>query len=78
MAMFLAMLRPAKKHLQGKCWDEVRKTVWQKDADGQYGFKKAHAISYSLACVVNMNLVSEGIDTQSFIDEDMSYANLFA
>lgn len=58
LAMFLAVMRPAKKHLQGLTWKEVAKTVWDKDRDG-YAFKKAHAISYAQLVVVHMNLLKE-------------------
>jgi hypothetical protein len=58
LAMFLAVMRPAKKHLQGLTWKEVAKTVWEKDNEG-YSFKKAHAISYAQLVVVHMNLLKE-------------------
>jgi hypothetical protein len=58
LAMFLAVMRPAKKHLQGLTWKEVAKTVWDKDSDG-YSFKKSHAIAYAQLVVVHMNLLKE-------------------
>lgn len=61
MAMFLALIRPAKRHLVGKSWDEVALSVWSKSDDGSYGFKHSHAISYSHLVVVHMNLIVEGI-----------------
>jgi len=59
MAMFLAIIRPAKRHLIGKAWKEVAKTIWEKPTDGTYHFKKAHAVSYAHLVVVNMNLLCE-------------------
>jgi len=59
MAMFLSVLRPGKKHLIGKRWLDVAKTIWDKPADDTYYFKKAHAISYSHLVVVNMNLLCQ-------------------
>ena len=59
LAMFLAVIRPAKRHLIGKPWDEVAKTVWEKPTDDSYYFKKAHGIAYSHLVVVNINLISE-------------------
>jgi len=59
LAMFLAVIRPAKRHLVGKTWTEVAKTVWEKPADDTYYFKKAHAISYAHLVAVNVNLISE-------------------
>ena len=59
LAMFLAVIRPAKRHLVGKPWAEVAKTVWEKPADDTYYFKKAHAVSYAHLVAVNVNLISE-------------------
>lgn len=57
LAMFLAIIRPGKKHLIGLPWREVAKTVWEKDSDG-YIFKKSHSVSYAHLVVVHMNLLS--------------------
>jgi hypothetical protein len=58
LAMFLAIIRPAKKHLLGKKWVDVAKEVWEKDADGEYSFKKSHSIAYAHLVVVHMNLLT--------------------
>jgi hypothetical protein len=58
LAMFLAVIRPAKRQLIGKTWKEVADTVWDK-VEGEYSFKKAHAIAYSQLVVVNLNLLCE-------------------
>lgn len=59
LAMFLAIIRPAKRHLIGKSWAEVAKTIWDSSGDG-YHFKKSHSISYSHLVVVHMNLIASG------------------
>ena len=60
LAMFLAIIRPAKRHLIGKTWQEVANTVWDNSGDGKsYAYKRAHAISYSQLVVVNMNLLND-------------------
>lgn len=61
LAMFLAIIRPAKNHLIGKKWAEVEQTVWEKD-DGEYSFKKSHSFAYAQLVVVNMNMIKNGID----------------
>ena len=61
LAAVLAMIRPAKRHLIGKSWPDVMKEVWIKPSDGAYYFKKAHAIAYAHAVVVQMNLICEGL-----------------
>ena len=58
LAMFLAIIRPSKKHLIGLPWSEVAKTVWEKDGDG-YHFKKSHSVAYAQLVVVHMNLLEE-------------------
>jgi len=58
MAMFLSVIRPAKRHLIGKTWREVAETVWEKPADDSYYFKKAHGVAYSHLVCVHMNLLS--------------------
>lgn len=62
MAMFLSVIRPAKRHLIGETWAEVAKTVWDKPAEDEYYFKKSHAVAYAHLVVVNMNLLSNFTD----------------
>jgi hypothetical protein len=59
MAMFLALIRPGKRHLIGKTWREVAATVWEKTENDVYFFKKSHSISYAHLVVVNMNLLTQ-------------------
>lgn len=59
LASVLAMIRPAKRYLIGKDWSIVKKEVWQKPSGDEYFFKKAHAIAYAAAIVVQMNLICE-------------------
>jgi len=56
LAMFLAAIRPGKKHLIGLPWNEVSKNIWEKE-EGTYSFKKSHAVAYSHLVVVHMNLL---------------------
>ena len=58
LAMFLAVIRPAKRHLIGLSWAEVACSVWEKPQDGGYYFKKSHSVSYAHLVVVNMNLAN--------------------
>lgn len=64
MAMFLAIIRPGKKHLQHKSWAKVDQDVWTKTDEG-YAFKQSHATSYAMAVVVHMNLIEELEDDQA-------------
>jgi DNA polymerase III alpha subunit len=61
LAACLAIIRPAKKHLLGKPWSDVMQEVWTKPTTEDYYFKKAHAVAYAMAVVVQMNLICEGI-----------------
>jgi hypothetical protein len=62
LMMFMAIIRPAKRHLIGLPWREVAKTIWDKSEDGQYAFKKSHSCAYSHLVVVNMNLLRDFAD----------------
>jgi len=64
LAMFLAVIRPAKRHLIGRTWQEVAATVWNKPEDGSYAFKKSHAISYSHLVAVNINLLTQASEQE--------------
>ncbi len=63
LAMILAIIRPAKAYLQQSSWEEIRRDVWVKVEGGNYQFRKSHAISYSLAIIVNLNLLIEKLST---------------
>ena len=58
LAMFLAVIRPAKRHLLGRTFKEINQTVWDKDHTG-YSFKRSHAVAYAQLVVVHMNLLKE-------------------
>ena len=59
MAMFIAALRPGKKHLLGKPWAEIAKEIWTKVDDDEYAFKQSHSISYAVLVALHMNIVDE-------------------
>ena len=59
LAMLLAIIRPAKRHLIGETWKTVAESVWEKTEDG-YQFKRSHAVAYAHLVIVNMNLISLG------------------
>jgi hypothetical protein len=64
LAMFLAVIRPAKRHLIGQTWQEVAESVWERPVDDSYYFKKAHAISYAHLVAVNINLLSQASEQE--------------
>lgn len=59
LAMVLALIRPGKRYLLNKSWDDIERDVWKPAEDGEYVFKKSHAISYALVIVAQMNLMEE-------------------
>jgi len=61
LAAVLAMIRPAKRYLIGKDWTTVMSEVWTKPENDEYYFKKAHAVAYAAAIVVQMNLICENL-----------------
>jgi DNA polymerase III alpha subunit len=62
LAMFLALIRPGKKHLIPICekngFESIKDDIWQKTEES-YFFKKSHATSYACVIVVQMNLICE-------------------
>jgi hypothetical protein len=66
LAMFLAILRPGKKHLISNPWTEVEKTIWIPD-ETQYFFKKSHSVAYAHLVVIHMNILEE---IELLIDRD--------
>jgi len=58
LAAVLAIIRPSKKYLLDADWATIMKEVWIKPSDNSYYFKKAHATSYAVAVVVQMNLLT--------------------
>lgn len=70
LAVVLALMRPAKRHLLRKSREEIDREIWSKEADG-YAFKKSHAIAYAMSIVVQLNLMIEGIvETLDGTNED--------
>jgi DNA polymerase III alpha subunit len=61
LAAVLAMIRPAKRYLIGKDWTTIMTEVWIRPTTDEYYFKKAHAVAYAVAIVVQMNLICEQI-----------------
>jgi hypothetical protein len=64
LSMFLALLRPGKKHLIPVCEKEgfqsIKNEIWTK-TDDAYFFKKAHAVAYAHVIVVQLNLLCERV-----------------
>ena len=72
LAMILAIIRPGKRHLLGKTWNDMKETIWEKPKNNEYYFKKAHAIAYAMAIVVQMNLICEQLNEQGRNTSPMS------
>ena len=64
LAAVLAIIRPAKRQLMYKEWEDILAEVWVRPQDGGYFFKKSHAVAYAHAIVVQMNLIKR--DKYSF------------
>lgn len=64
LADTIALIRPGKRHLlnaYNKNKHLVRTELYRREADGQYYFKKGHAISYALTIVLQLHLIKGGI-----------------
>jgi hypothetical protein len=61
LAVILAIIRPAKRHLIGKSFEYIAESVWEKPTNNEYHFKKAHAVAFALAICVQLNLLVENL-----------------
>ena len=68
LAAVLAIIRPAKRQLMYKDWQDIMREVWTRPTDGSYFFKKSHAVAYAQAIVVQMNLITSK-KFSSFLDK---------
>lgn len=59
LAAVLAIIRPGKRYLLGKSWQQVDKEVWVKSEGESYSYKRSHSLAYSLSIVVQINLLVE-------------------
>jgi hypothetical protein len=59
LSMFLAIIRPGKKHLQGLPWNIISKTVWNRENNDGYTFRKSHSYAYAYLVILNINLLEE-------------------
>lgn len=63
LAMTLALIRPAKKHLINTCiargFESIQDQIWVPPTDDSYWYKKSHAISYAYLVKVDANLLIE-------------------
>lgn len=60
LAMLIAMIRPAKRHLVGcSDWTGVEREIWVKPTNDKAYFKKAHAYAYSYAIIAQLNALVE-------------------
>ena len=59
LAMIIALVRPAKKHLIGKTLEEIRTEIWQRPDHETFFFKKSHSFAYAMSIVVQLNLLVE-------------------
>ena len=65
LAAVLAMIRPAKRYLINKSWDQIMREVWVKPNTDEYFFKKSHATAYAIMIVAQMNLLCEELTNPS-------------
>jgi hypothetical protein len=74
LAAVLAIIRPAKRYLLSKPWNEILQNIWIQPEDStQYFFKKSHAYSYAQLIIVQLNLICENI-----INGDVSIEQIFS
>lgn len=63
LAMILALIRPAKKHLVGTPFEELEPEIWDAPETDEYYFKKSHAIAFATVIVVQMNKLVNSVNS---------------
>lgn len=58
MALFLALIRPAKSHLFSKNKEYIKKHIWEPPRNNAYYYKKSHAYSYAMVVKLQLNLIT--------------------
>ena len=69
MALVLALIRPAKRHLLYKSRKEINDNIWIDDNNDQYFFKTSHSISYAYLIAIKMNLIVEKLNDDIELDK---------
>jgi len=65
IADILALIRPGKSYVLSlylRDKEKGRKELYKMDPSGNYSFKKAHAISYAMVVILQLHLLSAGIE----------------
>jgi len=57
LAAVLSIIRPAKRYLLNKPWNQILDDVWVKPMDNSYYWKKSHAIAYAMLVVMKLNFM---------------------
>jgi len=57
LAVLIAMIRPAKKHLVGKPWETILSEIWTKTDEG-FAFKKSHSLAYGLLVSLHAKVIA--------------------
>lgn len=71
LAVVLAIIRPAKKHLYGRSRTEIDAEIWKPEPGAEeYQFKRAHAIAYAVSIVVQLNLLVDQAAAELEAEED--------
>ena len=69
MSMLLGLIRPGKKHLQGRSWEDISKEIWVRPQDDSYMFRKSHAVAYAILVTLHMCLIDE-LESVDSLHED--------
>lgn len=59
LAVVIALIRPAKRHLASSPRAIIYRDIWKHEDNGDYAFKKAHAVAFAASIVVQLNLIIE-------------------
>lgn len=66
VATLIALIRPRKKYLIGRSWDEITDVIWKRlpeeeTGDRSYFFKKSHAVAFALVVMIHLLLLQPDV-----------------
>ena len=62
ISCILALIRPRKKYLVARPWEEIQNAVWEKletEDDTHYFFKKSHAVAFAVLVILHAQIIAK-------------------
>lgn len=63
LAALMNLKTPAKAYLykENATWSEIEARIWQKESNGEYGFKKSHSVAYAIVATLDAKRIAKDL-----------------